>query len=64
MGGRGPSSPNGPNGPLRGLESAEIRSPPVADLGAGGAARSAAPPAPASAHRGSGCWQIPSRGEG
>eukprot|EP00969_Alexandrium_andersonii_P049926 2191304-Alexandrium_andersonii.AAC.1 len=27
MGGRGSNSPNGPNSPLRGLESAEIRSP-------------------------------------
>eukprot|EP00969_Alexandrium_andersonii_P015726 687646-Alexandrium_andersonii.AAC.1 len=43
MGGRGPSPPNGPNGPLRGSESPEIRSPPIADLGAGGAARSATP---------------------
>eukprot|EP00969_Alexandrium_andersonii_P244319 10795624-Alexandrium_andersonii.AAC.1 len=43
MGGRGPSSPNRPNGPLRSLESAEIREPLLADLGAGGAARSAAP---------------------
>eukprot|EP00969_Alexandrium_andersonii_P357833 15449703-Alexandrium_andersonii.AAC.1 len=49
MGGRGPSSPNAPSSPLRGSESAEVRSPPIADLGAGGAARSAAPPAPRSA---------------
>eukprot|EP00969_Alexandrium_andersonii_P145727 6445002-Alexandrium_andersonii.AAC.1 len=62
MGGRGPSSPNRPNGPLRGSESAEILSPRIADPSAGGAARSAAPPAPASEKRGSEFLQIPTRG--
>eukprot|EP00969_Alexandrium_andersonii_P167416 7400921-Alexandrium_andersonii.AAC.1 len=64
MGGRGPSSPNGPNSPLHGSESAKFRAPRIADPSAEGAARSAAPQAPASEKRGSEFQQIPSRGEG